>query len=68
MPRDGLLASKAQFYYKNFKIDKKFLRPTPMMVFGFNLNESNAGKYMLFKFKNDMYVQMMSGEVKKLFT
>lgn len=63
-----ILASKARFYYKNFNIDKSFLRPTPMMVLGFNLNESNAGKYMLFKFKNDMYMQMMNGEVKKLFT
>lgn len=62
-----VLASKATFYYEKFKIDKHFLRPNPMMVLGFNLNEANSGKYMLYKFKNDVYFQMMSGEVRKLF-
>lgn len=62
-----VLASKATFYYEKFKIDKHFLRPNPMIVLGFNLNEANSGKYMLYKFKNDIYLQMMGGEVRKLF-
>ena len=62
-----ILTSKASFYYGNFKIDKSWLKPTPMMILGYNLNETNSRKYMLYKFKHDIYFQMMSGEVKKLF-
>jgi hypothetical protein len=62
-----ILASKARFYYKNFGIKKDWLRPTPMMILGYNLNEENKGKYMLYKFKEDVYMQMVNGEVKKLF-
>ena len=62
-----ILASKARFYYKNFGLKKEWLSPTPMMILGFNINKANSGKYMLYKFKEDIYMQMVNGEVKKLF-
>lgn len=48
-------------------IKKVWLKPTPMMMLGFNFSDENEGKYMLYKFKKDIYVQMMNGEVGKMF-
>lgn len=62
-----ILASKASYFYKKLGIKKIWLNPTPMMMLGFNFNDENEGKYMLYKFKKDIYVQMMNGEVGKLF-
>lgn len=62
-----ILASRARYYYEVFGIDKKWLYPTPMMMLGYNLNEKNEGKYMLYKLNKDIYLQMMNGEIKKLF-
>lgn len=62
-----ILASWARYYYTEFGIDKKWLYPTPMVILGFNLNDNNTGKYMLYKFNKDIYMQMMNGEIKKLF-
>lgn len=62
-----ILASKAKLYYRNIGVKKTWLRPTPMLMLGFNFNDESSRKYMLYKFKHDIYIQMMSGEVGKIF-
>lgn len=62
-----ILASKARLFYENLGIKKIWLEPTPMMILGFNFSDDNEGRYMLYKFKKDIFVQMMNGEVGKMF-
>ena len=62
-----ILSSKARHFYKELGIKKVWLKPTPMMMLGFNFSDENEGKYMLYKFKKDIFLQMMNGEVGKMF-
>jgi len=62
-----ILASMAKMYYQKLGVKKPWLKPTPMLLLGFNFNDDNSRKYMLYKFKHDVYIQMMSGEVGKMF-
>lgn len=62
-----ILASMAKLYYKNLGVKNPWLRPTPMLMLGFNFNDDSSRKFMLYKFKHDIYIQMISGEVGKMF-
>lgn len=62
-----ILASKAKFFYEKMGMRKFWLQPTPMLLMGYNFSEESSGKYMLYKFKHDIYLQMMNGEVGKIF-
>lgn len=62
-----ILASKAKFFYEKMGMKKFWLQPTPMLLMGFTFGDDNSGKYMLYKFKHDIYLQMMNGEVGKIF-
>ena len=62
-----ILASKARFFYEKMGMRKFWLQPTPMLLMGYNFSEESSGKNMLYKFKHDIYLQMMNGEVGKIF-
>lgn len=62
-----ILASKAKFFYEKMGMSKFWLQPTPMLLLGYSFSEESSGKYMLYKFKHDIYFQMMNGEVGKIF-
>lgn len=62
-----ILASKAKFFYEKMGMRKFWLQPTPMLLMGYNFSEESSGKNMLYKFKHDIYLQMMNGEVGKIF-
>jgi len=62
-----ILASKAKFFYEKMGMRKFWLQPTPMLLMGYNFSDESSGKYMLYKFKHDIYLQMINGEVGKIF-
>ncbi len=62
-----ILASNARHFYKELGIKKVWLKPTPMMMLGFNFSDENEGKYMLYKFKKDIFLQMMNVKVGQMF-
>ena len=58
-----LLTSKAAWYYTKFNIPPRLLTPTPNLIFGFSFDKNIAPQELLYKFKHDIYCQIMNSVV-----
>lgn len=56
-----VLVSRAKGFYPQFNVPLGYLRPTPSVILGFPLNEKSSHMELLYKFKKDIYMQMIDG-------
>lgn len=55
-----VLKSRANAYYSSFKLPKSAFDPNPRLILGFSLNDSSSRNEILYKFKKDMYNQLVA--------
>lgn len=55
-----LLKSKAVDYYTNFGVPKTKLKVSPSLMLGFTFNETSSRQELLYKFKKDIYLQIVN--------
>lgn len=55
-----VLKSRANAYYSSFKLPKAAFQPSPSLILGFTFDEASSRKEILYKFKKDVYKQILA--------
>lgn len=53
-----LLKSKVRLYYKKYELSRFAFSPSPLLFFGYDFNEENSQKEILYKLKKEAYEQI----------